>query len=305
MAADTIPILFDTDIGNDIDDAVALAYLLAQPRCELLGVTTVTGQTSQRAALAAAICDDAGRGDIPIHAGAPGPLAHGPGQPHVPQYRALADHAHRAEFPDPHAVEFLRRTIRDRPGEITLLAVGPMTNLALLFAADPDVAKMLHRLVMMCGVFGRSDTGRRFPVGMREWNALCDPLALKLVFDADPPALISVGLDVTTQCKMPAEAVRERFSDIGGPMQRVLDFAEVYFTQRDQITFHDPLAAALIFEPDLCELAATTIKAEPGPGDLAGLTHAAGDTGPHHIATAVDPDHFFDHYFQTVDAHRQ
>jgi purine nucleosidase len=64
-----VPVLFDTDIGSDIDDAVALAYLLRQPRCELLGVTTATGDTGQRAALAEVICRAAGRNDVPIHAG--------------------------------------------------------------------------------------------------------------------------------------------------------------------------------------------------------------------------------------------
>ena len=69
MANSRIPLLFDTDIGSDIDDAVCLAYLLRQPRCELLGVTTVSGQPRARAALADAVCQAAGRRDIPIHAG--------------------------------------------------------------------------------------------------------------------------------------------------------------------------------------------------------------------------------------------
>ena len=70
----TIPVLLDTDIGSDIDDAVALAYLLKQPRCDLLGVTTVTGEPTKRAMLADAICQAAGRTDIPIHVGTEAPL---------------------------------------------------------------------------------------------------------------------------------------------------------------------------------------------------------------------------------------
>src|SRR5437016_2499354 len=135
-----VPLVLDTDIGSDIDDAVALAYLLRQPRCELLGVTTVTGNVAQRAALCDVICRAAARDDVPIHTGAPEVLLFGPGQPQVPQYEAIAGRPHRTEFPPNTAVEFLRRTIRERPGQVTLLTIGPLTNVALLFATDPEAA---------------------------------------------------------------------------------------------------------------------------------------------------------------------
>src|SRR5437870_13380354 len=109
-----VPLVLDTDIGSDIDDAVALAYLLRQPRCELLGVTTVTGDVGQRAALCDVICRAAGRQDVPIHAGASPVLLLGPGQPRVPQYEAIRDRPHRRDVVPGDAVEFLRRTIRSR-----------------------------------------------------------------------------------------------------------------------------------------------------------------------------------------------
>src|SRR5439155_18276962 len=99
-----VPLVLDTDIGSDIDDAVALAYLLRQPRCELLGVTTVTGNVAQRAALCDVICRAAGRDDVPIHAGASDVLLFGPGQPKVPQYEAVAGRPHRSDFPTNTAV---------------------------------------------------------------------------------------------------------------------------------------------------------------------------------------------------------
>src|SRR6184192_2825179 len=94
----TIPVLFDTDIGSDIDDAVALAYLLRQPRCELVGITTVTGQPERRAMLADAICRAEGRGDVPIHSGSPRPLLGEQRQPHVPQAAALERWPHADQF---------------------------------------------------------------------------------------------------------------------------------------------------------------------------------------------------------------
>src|SRR5688572_21708164 len=122
-----IKLLLDTDIGSDIDDAVCLSYLLHQPRCDLLGVTTVTGTTPQRAALAEVLCQRAGK-KVTIHAGSPGPLLTGPGQREVPHYEAIGNRPYRRDYPPHSAVEFLKQTIRAHPHEVTLLAIGPMTN---------------------------------------------------------------------------------------------------------------------------------------------------------------------------------
>src|SRR5438270_9043870 len=122
---DRIPILLDTDIGSDIDDALCMAYLLRQPLCELIGITTVSGEPERRAMLADAICRAEGRTDIPIHSGSPRPLLGAQRQPHVPQAAALERWPHTPRFAPCTAVEFMRQTIRARPGEITLLAVGP------------------------------------------------------------------------------------------------------------------------------------------------------------------------------------
>src|SRR5881628_1059466 len=102
-------VILDTDIGSDIDDAVCLAYLLAQPRCELLGITTVTGQADKRAMLASALCKVAGK-DIPIFPGGEKPLLVPQKQPHAPQAEALSRWPHETKFPNGAAVEFLRQT---------------------------------------------------------------------------------------------------------------------------------------------------------------------------------------------------
>lgn len=297
MPTDTIPILFDTDIGSDIDDAVALAYLLRQPRCELLGITTVSGDTQKRAALAEIVCRAAGREDIPIYAGLTGPLLHGPGQPDVPQYDAVAAEPHRPEY-SRDALLFLREAIRSRPGEITLLAVGPMTNIGALFAADPELPSLLKRIVLMCGVF--TARGGQGPGG-REWNALVDPIATALTYKGGEGKLLSVGLDVTTLCKMPADECRQRFTAAGGALGIVGRMAEVWFRQAPHITFHDPLAATLLFEPDICTYAGGRINVVIEDGPLAGLTRwtlgKIPDQRPHTMAGTVNVARFFEHYF--------
>jgi len=294
-------LLLDTDIGSDIDDAVALAYLLAQPDCELLGVTTCTGDTQRRAALAAAVCDAAGRGGVPIHAGASGPLWGGPGQPGVPQYEAIAARPHRTGFPAD-AVGFLRDTIRAHPGEVTLLAIGPLTNVALLLRIDPEVPAMLRSLVLMNGVFtGFTARHPRHPrhsgrPGGREWNARCDPTATAIVYDAAP--LTTYGLDVTTRCVLDADDARARFRAGTAGLRLVAALAEVWFRDRAEVTFHDPLAAAAVFEPDLCRYVAGRVRVENRSEPLAGLTGLTPeDGGPHRVAVEVDADRFLRHFF--------
>jgi purine nucleosidase len=272
---------------------------LKQPRCELLGITTVTGDVGQRAGLCDAVCRVAGRSEIPIHAGAGKVLLSGPGQPRVPQYEAIRDRPHRTDFPPGAAIGFLRQAIRERPGEVTLLAVGPFTNIALLFASDPEIPSMLHQLVIMGGVF---TAGNGHGPGAREWNARCDPLATAMMFRARPPRFTAIGLEVTTRCRLGADECRHRFAAAGGPLQVVAEMAEVWFRGREQITFHDPLAAAVLFEPELCRYEEGLVSVPVGEESLAGLTHfqTRADERPHRIAASVEPERFFDHYFAVV-----
>jgi len=284
-------ILLDTDIGSDIDDAVALAYLLAQPQCELLGITTVSGEPEKRAAMADAQCRAAGV-QVPIYPGAPLTLLNGQRQPECPQAAALERWPHRADFPVGEAVDFLRRTIRAHPGEITLLTIGPLTNAGLLFRADPEVAGLLKGLVMMCGVF----TNRRPGVGPLEWNALVDPHATAIVYNTPVAVHRSIGLDVTTQVTLPADEVRARFTH---PLLRpVLDFAEVWFRNRPHITFHDPLAATTIFNPHICLFERGQVAVELASPRFAGHTAwSPGPDTPHEVALEVDSGAFFDEFF--------
>ena len=295
-----IPVLFDTDIGSDIDDAVALAYLLRQPQCELLGITTVSGQATRRAALARAVCGAARQSRVPVHAGLDAPLLVSPLQPEAPQADVL-DPETFTEFSRPTAVDFLRETIRARPGEVTLLATGPLTNLAVLFALDPEIPALLKQLVLMGGMFYTRSIGHTGTTGA-EWNMRCDPHAAAIVFSAPVPRLLAVGLDVTEQCRMPAKEVQTRFTKAGSPLDLVLDMAEVWFRQTPQVTFHDPLAAALIFEPGLCATERQCIKVETSHSRTQGQTffdpYAA--EKPHEIAVSVDTAAFFQHYFAVV-----
>ena len=288
----SIKILLDTDLGSDIDDAVCLAYLLANPRCELLGITTVTGEPEQRARLASVLCNIAGR-DVPIYPGAARPLLIEQRQPLAPQAAALARWPHRSDFPAGEAVDFMRRTIRAQPGQVTLLTIGPLTNIGLLLALDPGIPSLLAGLVSMCGAYlvpaGGADS--------IEWNARLDPQATAIVYNAHAIGHRLIGLDVTRQVTLPAAEVRRRFQ---APLLRpVLDFAEVWFRTADHITFHDPLAAATIFNPDICRFERGRVEVETYDQASLGLTRWTPDAanGPHRVALGVEPQRFFDEYF--------
>jgi purine nucleosidase len=290
-------IILDTDIGSDIDDAVCLAYLLAQPECHLLGITTVSGEPEKRAMLASAQCRVAGR-EVPIYPGAADPLIIPQKQTQAHQAVALQNWSHATDFPKGEAVEFLRHTIRAHPGEITLLTIGPLTNIALLFSVDPEIPALLRGLVMMCGVFTEHLPNHS---GKLEWNALLDPHATAIVYRARPPIHRSIGLDVTTQVKMPAAEVRARFQT--KLLRPVLDFAEVWFEQRDAITFHDPLAAATIFDGDICRFEVGDVTVELNASGALGQTiwHPESTQIQHEVALGVNSDRFFQHYFSLFD----
>ena len=298
-----VKILLDTDIGSDVDDAVCLAYLLANPDCELLGITTVTGEAVERAKMADAICKVAGRA-VPIYPGTENPLLISPYQPRAPQTVQLKNWDHQKTFPEGEAILFLRDTIREYPNEVTLLCIGPLTNIALLFSLDPEIPSLLKSLVMMNGVFTRSVKN----VGPQEWNAMLDPHATAIVYSREITSHRCIGLDVTMQVRMDVEAVKNRFQ---APLLKIVaDFAEVYFQQSSLMIFHDPLAATIIFDPEICEFQKGLVEVEHACTNerIRGMTLwtpdffiQQPDKARHEVAMKVDTGRFFDHYFSMFE----
>lgn len=286
-----IKILLDTDIGTDIDDAVCLAYLLANPNCDLLGITTVTGEPEKRAMLASSLCKIANK-NIPIFPGSANPLIIDQQQKTAGQAKSLTNWKHKKEFPKGEAIEFLRKTIRKNPGEIILLTIGPLTNIGLLFSVDPEIPSLLKGIILMCGYFEHKIKGWN----KLEWNAKGDYHASSIVYKANAPIHRSIGIDVTSQVTMYPDEFKKKFQ--GDIFEPIHDYAEHWFEHSEIITFHDPLAAVSIFDEKVCTFKKGNISIEIENKKILGLTKwKTSKNGMHEVAVKVNRERFFKEYF--------
>ena len=236
----TEKILLDTDIGTDIDDALCLAYLLSQPLCELIGITTVCGESFKRAMLASVFCKLADR-DIPIYPGAEEPLIGEQKQKIAEQAVILTGWPHETNFPRGEAIEFLRNKILNNPGEITLLAIGPLTNIALLFKSDERIAGFLKRLVIMGGYFEKRMKEIQSIENFIEcnWNICMDPYAGSIVYSNNEiRSHYSITFDITHKIFMNSENVKDAFKS--NLLRPVADISKMWFKLYENIVFHDP-----------------------------------------------------------------
>ncbi len=254
-----LKVILDGDPG--LDDAVAWLLALASPEVEVLGVTATHGNvglplTVHNAGVTLALAGVSGM-DVPYFAGAQGPLVrdlvsaaavHGnsglPAQG-LPQPARLPE--------DEHAVDFIIRTIRHHPHGVTLLASGPLTNLALAFRLAPDLPELVREVVWM----GGSTTGGN-ATPSAEFNVLADPHAAHIVFESGV-ALRMVGLNVTMQCIADPDriaALRGLGNRAGAVSAELLTFYAGVYRARYGLSggaLHDPLAAAAVIRPDLLD----------------------------------------------------
>ena len=236
-------ILFDTDIGTDIDDAWALGYVLKSPSLDLAGVTIADGDTAQRARLACKLLARLGRTDVPV--------AVGRRTPAVPPDRIDYQFAWAEDFRDyapigTPAVEFLADLIRKHPREITLVAVGPLQNLGDLVRLHPDVVPLVKRVVLMSGSIGANYYSA---AAVAEWNVRLAIPEAQAVYAASWPLTI-VPLDSTSYVRL-EDQERESLRKAGTPLTVALETLLRLWTDRpaSRMTLHDQLALAEAQEP--------------------------------------------------------
>jgi inosine-uridine nucleoside N-ribohydrolase len=198
------PVIFDTDIGTDIDDAYALIALIRRPDLELLGVTTVSSDAVARARLAAKLLSVAGGkwAGIPVYAGIST----------ATQYMKQVEWADGFTSPSLHddgGIEFMRQQINARPGEITLIAVGELTNIAALLDSQPGIGKKIRAISLMGGAVHRGYAPGSKPEP--EWNIKSNAAAARTVFTSGVPLLVA-PLDSTADLKLTPEMRVQLFS---------------------------------------------------------------------------------------------
>ena len=283
-AAAPTPVLVDTDLGTDVDDAYVLALLMRCPELEVLGITTVSGDAPKRAQLAAKfLALGGGRWrDIPVVAGISG----------IAQPQEQCDWATgytAANMRAEGGVQFLREQINRRPGEITVLALGELTNIAALLATEPGFGSKIRRIVLMGGALRRGYAEGSAPEP--EWNVRCNVAAARAVFTSGVP-ITMVPLDATITLKLDG-AKRLPITQSGRPETDALAALTAVWTQTNPWHWPDPilydaLPVALLCEPALARSEPMRIEiTDPGLTQIIpGPPNAA-------VVPVSDPDAFF------------
>jgi purine nucleosidase len=285
-----IPLILDVDTGTD--DALALAYAVESPDIDLIAATTVAGNVDveQATANTLAVLDWLGASDVPVHRGASRPLvrSHRDARHYHGELGlggAKFERSSRQEGADRGPAAIIRLA-RQRPGEITVVALGPLTNLAIALNVEPTLPELLKAVVLMGGAY--KVPGNASPAA--EFNIYADPEAAAQVFAAPFRDLTAVGLDVTEKVDISRELwdAVEAHPEIAPPvwlLKQVLGFG---FTElgRERLVMHDPLAVAVTLNPELVQTEDATIDVETNDEEP-GRTRIVGP-GSVHVALEVD-----------------
>ncbi len=271
-------VIIDTDIGTYYDDAFAVLLGSRSPEIELVGVTTVYGDTDLRSRIARKVLNVAGRQDVPVFKGIGNPLQGNALMFGFEGQNILTEEDKGLKYNDEHAVNFIIRTIMENPGEVTVVTLGAVSNLAVAYVMEPAIAKNMKELIMMAGVIipiVDAKGVRRSPV--EEYNFNNDPLAAQIVVNSDMPKTL-VPIDVTLQIPLRPDQVDKINKSDDRVARLVSGILEVWPPQEYQIYLsvgiptehtglwlHDPLTVALTYDRSFCEFASVHIDAEFAP----------------------------------------
>lgn len=245
-------VLMDMDIGDDIDDAIAL-YAAMKRQFEIVGITTVFRNTIDRARQAKKMLHEYGNGyeDVPVYAGHGVPMGTAPREyPHIPHYTPdLEDDLYTPDAMEPDsAVNFIIDSCRRYGGELTVIAIGPFTNIAKAIQKDKDALNSAAGVVIMGGAFYKQ---------YADWNVICDVTAADIMF-RNLHNLACIGADVTHQM-LGEKALYENLLAYEGRER-----GHVYLTElcrlwkkdrpKAKLLLHDPLVIYYVDDPGICDM---------------------------------------------------
>ena len=285
-------VIFDTDIGDDLDDAFALALAVSTPKLQVAGVTAAWGDTDLRARLAARFLQQTGHGDISVAAG-----------PRTESKASFTQRRWAEKFPQPengwpNGVDFILDIIRHNPGQITLISVSPLSNVGALIDKDPATFRLLKQVVIMGGSFRRGDgdlgyTPSRGPDA--EYNILSDIPSARKLFASGVPLYV-MPLD-STQLKLD-EIKRTILFRQGTAATDALALLYAQWSAsklRETPTLFDAMAVAATIDPSLCPTQPMRVEI-----DDKGFTRQTEGKPNAHVCLRSEPDQFFRFYFATV-----
>ena len=276
-------ILIDTDIGGDVDDALAIAMALNTKDIEIVGITNVYLANAWRAGVTRQLLKTYGREDIPICTGAEKPLIGWWDESRIPN--SSPDYGEYNGKSLPHASDYIIHMVETIP-DLTVMAIGPLTNLGLALAKAPHIAEKMH-IIMMGGQVNKAHP---------EWNIVCDPEAARIVFESGAD-ITMVGLDVTNRCQFTREEV-DIIKNTGTPRTDCLgQMMEIFIERFGYLPIlHDPLAMSLLIWDDLVTLEKKQILIETAGNYTRGLTVDCdwGQGVPVMVATDVKVQEFKD-----------
>ena len=280
-------IIIDTDIGDDIDDAFAIALALRSPELQILGITTTFGDTEARAKIVDRLLGEAGRQDIPVAVGIP---TKAPGSM---SQRRYGEGGRFARSSHPAAVDFILDQIRRSPAEITLVAIGPLVNIGALIDKDPQTFRKLKRVVIMGGSVDRGYGDPYAPptAPQPEWNILNDIPAARKLFVSGVPLFV-MPLD-STQLKLD-EVRREFLFRQSTPLTDQLTLLYHLWGQQTPTLF-DPMTIAFIDDPSLCPVQPINIVV-----DEKGMTKRGSGAPNAQVCLKSDTQAFFHFYLSRV-----
>ncbi len=293
-------LILDTDIGNDVDDIFALIMLAKLRDIRFLGVTTTYGDTRLQARMTRYILDKLGRIDVPVFPGESVPLSGKPvlRGPHVSGGFPY-DLANVQANPHTSAVDFLIEQSRLYAGDLELICIGPLTNIAKAIQKDPDFPGRIKALTIMGGMIYPDENPAWLKIISRhdgEYNISCDIDASRIVFSAGFRIRL-IPLDVTTTVvfgKKHRDYVSRMPFGLGEILKKELDIWWLVTSQMDEVRDyennpHDPMAVVSLYDQSYFRFKAGTVSIGPSHG-LSGMTlFEESADGRAKVAVEVDP----------------
>jgi inosine-uridine nucleoside N-ribohydrolase len=287
-----LDIIIDTDIGDDIDDALAVAFALNSPELNLIGVTTVFGQVEIRTKLALKLLKTFGRDDIPVATGIGKPIAEKK-RTQIPNQAVVLKETDR--LPNPSrlsAVDLILSTVLDSKDEVILAPIGALTNIAIAILQEPKLAQKA-KIVLMGGTYLGTQA--------EEYNIRCDPEAARIVFESGAK-ITAVGLNVTLKCRLnktQVQQIKERGTVVTSLLSDMISAwqggKEVY------PILHDPLAVGVAFDRSLVKIEPKLINVETRGEFTRGFTVTRNSDKPNaEVCVDVEAEKFVNLFMERI-----